>query len=102
MGARMQWPGNPYQRGRLSMVDLELTSLDQLIFILKLLIMLVTKQACLMRSSTALILPLQLEFLAVAYATDFASIILYHKQHSTDGQYCKQFMTVSYCRSKIS
>jgi hypothetical protein len=29
--------GNPYSRGRLSAVDLELTSLDQLIFILKIL-----------------------------------------------------------------
>jgi hypothetical protein len=55
--------GDPYCRGRLSMVDLlVLTSLDQLIFVLKILFTLVSKQATLMRRSAVLSLPLQLVF----------------------------------------
>jgi hypothetical protein len=53
------WQG----RGRLSTVDLlVLTSLDQLIFKLKILFAFVTKQATLMRRSTVLSLPLQIVF----------------------------------------
>jgi len=49
--------------GRLSTVDLlALTSLDQLISILKILFTFVAKQATLMRRSTVLSLPLQLVF----------------------------------------
>ncbi len=56
--------GKAYWRGRLSTVDLlVLTSLDQLLFILKILFTYVTKQAAtLMRRSTVLSLPLQLVF----------------------------------------
>jgi hypothetical protein len=57
--------GHPYWRGRLCTVDLRaLFSLDKLIVILKILFILVAKQATLMRSSSALGLPLQLVFLA--------------------------------------
>ncbi len=56
--------GNPYWSGRLSTVDLlVLTSLDQLILLLKILfIFFFTKQATLMRRSTVLSLPFQLVF----------------------------------------
>jgi len=58
-----QNPGKPYRRGRLSTVNLlVLTSLDQLIFKLKILFTFFTKQATLMRRSTVLSLPLQLVF----------------------------------------
>ncbi len=51
----------PYWRGKLSAADFHvLTSLDQLIFILKILFAFVTKQATFTRRSTLLILPLQL------------------------------------------
>ncbi len=47
--------GNTYRRGRLSIVGLlVIASLDQVIFILKILFSLVTKQANLTRRSTAL------------------------------------------------
>jgi hypothetical protein len=50
--------GKPYWRGRLSTVDLlELTSLDHLVFILKRLFSLYTKQVTLMRRLTVLSLP---------------------------------------------
>jgi len=50
--------GNTHRRGRLSTVDLLLpTSQGQLIFILKLLVTFVTKQATLMRSRTVLCHP---------------------------------------------
>jgi hypothetical protein len=50
-------------KGRLSAVELlVLTSLDQLLFILKILFTFFTKQATLMRRSTVLSLPLQLVF----------------------------------------
>ncbi len=56
--------GKSYRRGKLSTVDLlVLTSLGQLVFILKLLFSFVTKYAALMRRSTVLSLPLQLVFL---------------------------------------
>ncbi len=62
-----QWqntrPGKSYWGGRLSTDDLlVLTSLDQLVFILKILFSFFTKQATCMRRSTALSLPLQLVF----------------------------------------
>jgi hypothetical protein len=57
------WAGNPYWRGGLSTVDLlVLTSLDQLLFLLKILFTLFTKQATLMRRSTVPSLPFQLGF----------------------------------------
>jgi len=57
------WQLKSYWGGRLSAVDLlVLTSLDQLIFILKILFSFLTKQATLMRRSTVLILPTQLVF----------------------------------------
>ncbi len=50
-------------KGWISTVDLlELTSLDQLLFILKILLTFFTKQPTLMRRSTVLSLPIQLEF----------------------------------------
>ncbi len=53
----------PLRKGRLSMVDLhEPTSLGQLIFIMKILFIFVTKQAALMRRSVVLSRPLQLVF----------------------------------------
>jgi hypothetical protein len=53
-------PGNPYWRGRISTVNLfVLTSLYQLIFVLKILLTFFTKWAILKRRSTALSLPLQ-------------------------------------------
>jgi hypothetical protein len=53
----------PYGRKRLCTVDLlKITILDQHIFIFKIFSTFVTKQATLMRSSIALILPLQLVF----------------------------------------
>jgi hypothetical protein len=56
--------GKSYWGGRLSTVDLlVLTSLCQLVFILKILFSFFTKQATLMRSSTVLSLPLSLVFL---------------------------------------
>jgi hypothetical protein len=56
-------PGNFYRWGRASTVYLlELTSLDQLVFILKVLFFLFDKQATLIRRSTVLSLPLQLVF----------------------------------------
>jgi hypothetical protein len=56
-------PRNPYRRGQLSTVDLlVLTSLDQLLLILKTLLTFFTKQASLRRRSTLLSLPLQLVF----------------------------------------
>ncbi len=56
--------------GRLSTVDLlVLTSLDQLLFILKILLIFFTIQATLMRGSTVLILPPKLVFPVVAEAT---------------------------------
>jgi hypothetical protein len=56
-------PGKPYWRGKLNTVDLlVLTSLYQLLFILKILFSYVTKQAALMRRSTVLSLPFQLAF----------------------------------------
>ncbi len=56
-------PGKPYWRGRLSTVDLPvLTSLDQLLFVLKSLFTNFTKQAPLMRKSIVLSLSLQLLF----------------------------------------
>jgi hypothetical protein len=57
-------PGNFYRWGRASTVYLlELTSLDQLVFILKVLFFLFDKQATLIRRSNVLSLPLQLVFL---------------------------------------
>jgi hypothetical protein len=54
--------------GRLNTVDLlVLTSLDQLIFILKILFTCFTQQATLMRRSTVLSLPLQLVFPGEAF-----------------------------------
>ncbi len=54
---------NMFVRGRLSTVDLlVLTVLDQLLFILKMLVTFLTKQATLMRRSTMLSLPSQLAF----------------------------------------
>ncbi len=56
-------PGNPYWRERISAVDiLALISLDQLLFILKILFTYVTQQATLMWTSTVMSLPLQLVF----------------------------------------
>jgi hypothetical protein len=53
-------PGNTIWRGRLSTVDLlVLTSLDELLFILKILLTFVTKHATLMRRSTVLNLPVR-------------------------------------------
>ncbi len=53
-------PGKPYWRRRISTVDLlVLTSLDQLLFILKILFTFFTKQPTLMGRSTVLSLPLQ-------------------------------------------
>ncbi len=50
-------------KGRLSTVDLlVLTSLDQVIFIMKILFNFVTKQTTLMRRSTVLSVPTQLVF----------------------------------------
>jgi hypothetical protein len=55
--------GKPYRRGRLDTVDLlVLTSLDQVIFILKILFTCSTKQPTLIRRSTGLSFPLQLVF----------------------------------------
>ncbi len=55
--------GKPYWRGRISTVDLlVLTSLDQLLFILKLYFSFNTKQPILMRRSIVLSHPLQLGF----------------------------------------
>ncbi len=54
---------NPYRRGILSTVDLlVLTSLDKLILILKIIFLFFTKQASLIRRSTALSLPPKLVF----------------------------------------
>ncbi len=62
--------GNPYWRGRLNTVDLlVLTSLDQLIFIWKILFIFSTKLATLVRRLTALSLPFQQGFLYVIYTT---------------------------------
>jgi hypothetical protein len=56
-------PGKSYRRGRLSTVDLlVLTSLDRLLFILKILLNSFTKQATLMRRSTVLSIPRYLVF----------------------------------------
>jgi hypothetical protein len=55
--------GKPNCRGRLSTVDLlVITSSDQVLFRLKILISLFTKQATLLRWSTVLSLPVQLAF----------------------------------------
>jgi hypothetical protein len=55
--------GNPNLKGRINMIDLLVpTSLDQLLFILKLYFSFFTKQPLLMRRSTALSLPLQKGF----------------------------------------
>ncbi len=52
-------PGKPYWRGRISTIDLlVLTSLDQLLLILKILFIFFTKQASSMRRSTVLGPPL--------------------------------------------
>jgi hypothetical protein len=49
---------NPYRRGRISRVDLlAVTSIDKLLFILKILFAFVTKQATLIRRSTVLSAP---------------------------------------------
>ncbi len=57
------YTGNPYGRERISTVDLLiLTSLDELIFILKMFVTFFTKQAALMRRSSVLNLPLQSVF----------------------------------------
>jgi hypothetical protein len=59
---RMPNSRNSYKRARLSAVDLlVLTSSDQLIFIVKILLTYFTKQATLMRRSTVLSLNPQLE-----------------------------------------
>ncbi len=59
----MKWSGNPYRRGKISTVDLHLlTSLVQLIFKMKKLFTFLIKQATLLRRSTVLSRPLQLEF----------------------------------------
>ncbi len=57
-------PGKSYWRGRVSLVDIHVRqfSLDQLLFILKLLFTIFIKQATLMRRSTVLSLSLQLVF----------------------------------------
>jgi hypothetical protein len=61
--AVIEQPGNPYWRGRLSTVDLlVLTSLNNMVLIMKILFTFVTKQAILERRSTVLSLPLQLGF----------------------------------------
>ncbi len=58
-------PEKSYWRGRLSTVDLlELTSLDQLLFIMEILFRCFTKHATLSWRSTVLSLPLKLVFLA--------------------------------------
>ncbi len=63
MDKLMLQPGKSYWRGRLSTVDLlELTSLHQLLFILKIVFTLFTKQGTLMRRSTVLSLLPQLVF----------------------------------------
>jgi hypothetical protein len=55
--------GNPYCRGSLSTVDILVqTSLEQVLFVLKILFTFVTKQATLMRRLIVLILPFQLVF----------------------------------------
>jgi hypothetical protein len=60
-------PGNPYWGGKISTIDLlVLTSLDKLLFPLKILFMVLTKQATLMRRSSDVSLPLQLEFLVLS------------------------------------
>ncbi len=57
------YPRNPYLKGRLSTFKiLALTSLHQFIFILKLLVIFVTKQSTLMRRSIVPSLSLQLAF----------------------------------------
>jgi len=61
--AQTSLAGNPYWRGRLGTIDLlVLTSLHQLIFIMKILFTLNTKRAILIRRSTVLSLSLQLVF----------------------------------------
>ncbi len=61
-------PGKSTKRERLSTVDLlVLTSLDQLLFILKILFSFVTKQATLKRRSTVLSLPPYLVFPVYAH-----------------------------------
>ncbi len=56
-------PGSPYRKGRLSTVDLLApTSLVQLIFMFKILLTFVTKQAALIRRSSVQSLALQLGF----------------------------------------
>jgi hypothetical protein len=56
-------PGNPYWKGKLSTVDLlALTSLNQFILILKILLTFVSKQATLMKRSTVLSHPVQVVF----------------------------------------
>ena len=61
-------PGKPYWRGRLSTVDLLiLTSLDQLIFILKVFIGILKKQVTLMRRSNVQSHPFQLMFPGYSY-----------------------------------
>jgi hypothetical protein len=53
----------PYRKGRLSTVELlVLSSLDQLLFIMKALLTFLTKQSMSMRGSTVLCFPLQLVF----------------------------------------
>ncbi len=55
------WPGKPYWRRRISIVDLlVLTSLNQLLFVLKIWNTFFTKQATLMRRSTVLSLSLSI------------------------------------------
>jgi hypothetical protein len=58
----------PLLKGKLSTIDLlVLTSFNELVFILRILFTLFTKQATLMRRSTILNLPLQLVFPGVTY-----------------------------------
>jgi hypothetical protein len=72
----LEWSVNPYWRGRLGTVDLlVLTSLDHLVILLKILITFYTKQATIMRRSTALSLPYQLVVPGVVYSTPGACII---------------------------
>ncbi len=61
------WPWKPYWKGRLSTIEpLVLTSLYQLIFILKISCSFFTNQVTLMRRSTVLSISLQLEYPALA------------------------------------
>ncbi len=102
----MDMPWNPYWRGRLSTVDLlVLTSLDQLIFILKILFTFITKQLTLLRRSTVLCLPLQLVFPGRAIAvlsrvTSLFKNVCFSRIHGEMQSHASQMMSQGLSKSE--